>query len=231
MLFQLNKDYVENHVPYHHLTYQLNPRIFQVLLPNQENQLSKWLKKIIWSSNTNNTQCCYKSYEEFVKRLLDLKLSSEWNILQIKFTSQNWMHTIWFHYTKYLLGKVFQIRVLAWVLPDNHDIYGQYNSSCENVFLSNLVYSLNSYNVCQGISHNLSIDYYSLLVKHYMSIVFIPFQGNKLPLHESIFYRSNECSILTETSLCIGCSQKQGKLLQSNNKSVKRKSNSLTMPL
>ena len=23
----------------------------------------------------------------------------------------------------------FQIRVLGWVLPDNHDIYGQYNSS------------------------------------------------------------------------------------------------------
>ena len=127
------------------------------------------------------------------------------------------------------IGHSFQIRVLAWVLPDNHDIYGQYNSSCENVFLSNLVYSLNSYIVCQGISDNLSIDY-SLLVKHSISNVFIPFQENKLPLHESIFYRSNECSILTETSLCIGCSQKQEKLLQRNNKS-KRKSNSLTMPL
>ena len=41
----------------------------------------------------------------------------------------------------------FQIRVLAKILPDIHDIYGQYKSSCENVFLSNLVYSLNSYNV------------------------------------------------------------------------------------
>ena len=128
------------------------------------------------------------------------------------------------------IGHSFQIRVLAWVLPDNRDIYGQYNSSCENVFLSNLVYSLNSYIVCQGISDNLSIDY-SLLVKHSISNVFIPFQENKLPLHESIFYRSNECSILTETSLCIGCSQKQEKLLQRNNKSIKRKSNSLTMPL
>ena len=41
----------------------------------------------------------------------------------------------------------FQIRVLAWILPDIHNLYGQYKSSCENVFLSNLVYSLNSYNV------------------------------------------------------------------------------------
>ena len=48
----------------------------------------------------------------------------------------------------------FQIRVLAWVLPNNHDIYGQYNSSCENVFLSNLVYNLNLYNVCQVTEDN-----------------------------------------------------------------------------
>ena len=124
----------------------------------------------------------------------------------------------------------FQIRVLAWVLPDNHDIYGQYNSSCENVFLSNLVYSLNPYNVCQGIPDNLSIDY-SLLVKHSIPKIFTPFQENKLPLYESIFYRSNECSILTKTSVCIDCSHKQKKLLQRNNKSVKWKAKLLTIPL
>ena len=114
----------------------------------------------------------------------------------------------------------FQIRVLGWVLPDHYDIYGQYNSSCENVFLSNLIYSLNSYSVCQGIPNNLSIDY-SSLVKHSIPKVFIPFQENKLPLYESIFYRSNECSILTKTSVCISCNQKQKKLLQRNNKSIK----------
>ena len=52
----------------------------------------------------------------------------------------------------------FQIRVLAWFLPDNHDIYGHYKSSCENFSLSNLVYSLNSYNVCQEIQDHLSIE-------------------------------------------------------------------------
>ena len=41
----------------------------------------------------------------------------------------------------------FQIRVFAWVLTENHDIYGQHNFSCGNVFLSNLVYSLSLYNV------------------------------------------------------------------------------------
>ena len=35
----------------------------------------------------------------------------------------------------------FQIRVLLWILPDNHDT-SQYNSSCENVFLSNLACNL-----------------------------------------------------------------------------------------
>ena len=75
---------------------------------------------------------------------------------------------------------------MLWILPDNHDT-SQYNSSCENVFLSNLVCNLSSYNVCQGIPDNLSIDY-SLLVKHSIPEVFIPFQENKLPLHESFFF-------------------------------------------
>ena len=62
---------------------------------------------------------------------------------------------------------------------------------------------------------------YSLLVEHSIPKIFIPFQENNLPLHESIFYRSSECSILTKTSVCINCSQKQKKLLQRNNKSTK----------
>ena len=74
----------------------------------------------------------------------------------------------------------FQIRVLVWVLPDNPDIYGLYNSSSENFFLSNLVYSLRSDNVCQGIPDNLSIGY-SVPVKHSIAKVFLPFQENKLP--------------------------------------------------
>ena len=44
----------------------------------------------------------------------------------------------------------FEIRVLAWVLLDNQDMYGQYDCSCENGFLSSRVYSLNSYNIWQG---------------------------------------------------------------------------------
>ena len=36
------------------------------------------------------------------------------------------------------------------VLLDNQDMYGQYDCSCENGFLSSRVYSLNSYNIWQG---------------------------------------------------------------------------------
>ena len=80
------------------------------------------------------------------------------------------------------------------------------------------------------IPDNFSIDY-SLLAKYSIPKVFVPFQEKKLPLHESIFYRLNECSILTKTSVCIGFGQKQKNLLKRNNKSIKRKANSLTMPL
>ena len=45
------------------------------------------------------------------------------------------------------------------------------------------------------------------------------------------FNGSNEYSIPTKTSVCISCSQKQKKLLERNNKSIKQKANSLTIPL
>ena len=84
---------------------------------------------------------------------------------------------------------------------------------------------------------NLYIDN-SLPVKHSISKIFTPFQEiyttlykNKLALHESIFYRSSECSGLTKASVCISCNQKQKKLLQRNNKSINGKTNSLTIPL
>ena len=89
---------------------------------------------------------CYKSYEEFVKQVLNLKLSSEWNIQEkdnmVYITKLDAKHMV-------PLYKIF----IGQSLPDIHGIYGQCKSSCENVFLSNLVYSLNSYNVCQGIRH------------------------------------------------------------------------------
>ena len=84
---------------------------------------------------------------------------------------------------KIFIGQIlkFQVIVLVWVLSDNYDIYDQYNSSCVNVFLWNLIHSLNPYNACQGIQYHLSIGY-SLLVKHSIPNVFITFQQNKLPL-------------------------------------------------
>ena len=74
---------------------------------------------------------------------------------------------------------------MAWVLPDNHDIYGQYNSSCENVFLSNLVYSLNPYSVYQGIPDNLSIDYFSI---KYLSIDYLALQAKSAAAYNEIHY-------------------------------------------
>lgn len=97
---------------------------------------------------------------------------------------------------------------MAWVSRDNQDIYAQYNSYCQNVFLSNLYYNLNSYSVCQGIQNNIS-----WLVKHSVPKIFIPFQENEQAWQESIFYQSSKCSILAKTLACIGYYKKQKKVL------------------
>ena len=110
-----------------------------------------------------------------MKRVLNLKLSSEWNIQQkdnlAYVTKSDSQHMVPLY--EIFIGERlrFQLKVLVWALPDNHQIYGQYNSSSENIFPSNLVYNLNSYNLCQRIQDNLSIDYV-LLVEHSIPKVF-----------------------------------------------------------
>ena len=99
---------------------------------------------------------CSKSYKEFVKRALNLKFYSDCNSQQINSivyvikSDEKYMVPL----CKIFFGQSlkFQIRVFA------------NNFSCENVFLSNFAYSLNSCNICQGIKTDSSIDY-SLLVK------------------------------------------------------------------
>ena len=85
---------------------------------------------------------------------MNLKLSSEWNIQQksnmVYVTKLDEQHMAPSY--KIIIGQSlrFETRVLAWVLLDNQDMYGQYDCSFENVFLSSRVYTLNSYNIWQG---------------------------------------------------------------------------------
>ena len=132
-----------------------------------------------WSDNTKISNVCSKSHKEFAKRALNLKFCSDCNSQQINsivyVIKSDEKHMV--PLCKIFFGHSlkFQIRVLA------------NNLSCENVFLSNFAYSLNSCNICQGIKTDSSIDY-SLLVKHSIQKLFVPYQENKLLLHESNFY-------------------------------------------
>ena len=47
----------------------------------------------------------------------------------------------------------FTIRVLAWCLPINHEIYKSYNSSVKTITVSNLVKVLSNYRVCEAIKN------------------------------------------------------------------------------
>ena len=120
----------------------------------------------------------------------------------------------------------FQIRVQTWLLNANHEVYIQSNSSCRNIFLSNLLHNLDSYNISLGIKNDKCINN-SELVKHSIPQIYIPFTDNKSPLQESIYYRSNQCSILTKNLVCLECTNKEKILLQKKCKSLKRKENSL----
>ena len=50
----------------------------------------------------------------------------------------------------------FYIRLFACSLPKEHSIYVANDSSVNNITLSNLIWTLNQYKVCQGVSINLN---------------------------------------------------------------------------
>ena len=98
---------------------------------------------------SNNIPCststivspCYKSYDEFKKRIASLKLPSSWEIVHnndnIVFKFNDDIHSVpkYEIYTNDTLA--FKIRYFLWMLPSNHEIYTTYSHSFQcNCFKS-----------------------------------------------------------------------------------------------
>ena len=92
----------------------------------------------------------------------------------------------------------FIIRVFAWCLPTDHEIYKSYNSSFENITVSNLVKVLSSYRVCEKIKNQQVLSYCN---QHVVLKKFDPFLNNNKS-SENKFYRSSLCILLSSNETC-----------------------------
>ena len=110
---------------------------------------------------------CYRSFSEFLTRVPSLKLY-DW---ETSITS-----TISYFNLKddlHLVSKFeiyvdehlsFAIRFFLWRLPNNHEIYSQYNGSLKNITLSNIIKTLLNYYVCTGLSNSFAGSF----LEHYV---------------------------------------------------------------
>ena len=91
-------------------------------------------KRLVSSTVTNNSHTfCYKSYDEFCKRILSLKFPNGWTISKkssenIRIYYSDDMHLIP-HEIYVNISLSFQIRVYCWLLPTDHIVYSNSGAS------------------------------------------------------------------------------------------------------
>ena len=96
----------------------------------------------------------------------------------------------------YLLN--FTIRVFAWCLAIDHEIYKKYEKSVKNITLSNLLKEIAQYQICKGI-HNEKV--FQSAEQHVVPKKF-DLLSNTSKTCETKFYRCPACLVLSATYFC-----------------------------
>ena len=95
----------------------------------------------------------------------------------------------------------FIIRVFAWCLPTDHEIYKNFNSSVKNITVSNWVQVLSNYRACEGIKNKQVLSYCN---QHVVLKKFDPFVNNN-KYSENKSYRSPSWILLSSNEICTKC--------------------------
>lgn len=145
---------------------------------------------------------CYQSFQDFNKRILTLKLSMGWEIMnKTNFTQAIYYdeeHTIPKYEINVSNDLTFNIRVYNWLLSKDHAIIKNVNGSMKNTTLTNLISLILSTHVCVGVTTHKSES----LTLHIVPQKYTP---SSFSLLQTEFWRSSNCSILTESSKCKVC--------------------------
>ena len=114
--------------------------------------------------STSSTSCrmtsCYNSFLEFKCRINKLKLPDGWVIkssdpVQIFFYDNEYITPKFEIYINEDLS--YNIRIFNWLLSQEHDLISKYGGSMNNITLSNLISSISSYSICEGVTYKSNI--------------------------------------------------------------------------
>ena len=123
-----------------------------------------------------------------------------------------------------------------WKVPENNKLLHSFKNSFLNTTLSNFINCLEKYVLCPGISKEDSCSINRSFIQHPVPKIFLPFPLNDLPsslssssssfpLHQTIFFRSQSCSVLLDASQTSSSTKCQSctSLLKKETLSLKRK--------
>ena len=127
---------------------------------------------------------CYKSFEEFKKRILLLSLKG-WSIqshdsyVVIQKVNSSFVIPEFEVYVDVDLK--FSLRIFGWFLKQNQNIYLKYRHSLENITLSNLIYLIESFVISDGVKISGSN-----IVQHSVPLAYKYGENHSTPLHVKV---------------------------------------------
>ena len=154
----------------------------------------------------------YKSFEEFKQRIVNLTLSKHWTF-EIK---NDTVHAIYLS-TEHVLPKYeifvnkdfkYTVRVYGWIIPDDHELYSNHQSSFQNITFSTFVANLEQFNLCKGVETpdtRKEISFVKHVVPKKFDYQVFQSMSKKTQLHQDEYYRSGKCRILIKNNLEIPC--------------------------
>ena len=188
-------------------------------------------------STATFTSPSYKSFDEFQNRSQALKLPPGWEIFSTpsfsKIFFMDGIHMVpkFEIYVNENLSFVF--RVFLWMLPSNHGIFRDNVQSFQHMTLSTFLSSLNSYDICPGISlENTKNNNNTSLLKHIVPKIVSSLtllSDNNFPLHQTEFNRSESCDIFNKSELHLPCNSFSS-LFKNDSVLLKRKLNAIKIP-
>ena len=196
-------------------------------------------------SSDQSESFCYKSFEDFNKRINLLKLESAWTVTTSPYciiSYSDGRHSLPKFEIFVQENLSFLCRVYSWKVPEDNELLHTFKNSFTNTTLSNFINCLEKYALCPGISKEDSYRVNSF-IQHPVPKLFLPFPSHTLPstpssesasslsssspfpLHQTLFYRSESCYVLIDSSptnqdaKCKPCTL----LLKKETSSLKRK--------
>ena len=177
----------------------------------------------------------YKSFEDFKQRIKTLVLNKTWSIdiqEDLVIASLNSPEYALPTHEIYVDNQLnFILRIHSWVLPVEHQLYSEYNSSFLNVTFSNFIKVFDNFKLCQGITVPDSRKEINF-IKHVLPKKFNYFSYTKadvkVPVCQDHYFRSRSCELLVSSSdiSCKSCHEESIKF----NKEINRKKSVLNEP-